>query len=83
MLSFRSLAFCFSIGCHFCLTLYLFFELLLLSYRSLALCFGVGRRLGLALYLFFKSLLLSYRNLEFCFNISCFCLTLFLLFDGG
>jgi hypothetical protein len=36
LLSFRTLAFCISIGCRFCLPLYLFFEPLLFSFRSFA-----------------------------------------------
>ena len=27
--------------------------------------------------------MLRFHSLEFCFTISCFCLTLFLVFDGG
>ena len=83
LLRLRSLALLFSVGCRFCLTLYLFFKSLLRSFCSLALSFGVGGRLCLALYLVSEPLLLRFHSLEFCFTISCFCLTLFLVFDGG
>ena len=55
----------------------------MLSFGGFAFCLSIGGRFRLALCLFSKPLLLSFGSLEFCFEVGCFCLTLFLFFDGG
>jgi len=42
LLSLRGLQSCFSIGCRLCLTLYLFFEPLLLTFSRFQLRLGIG-----------------------------------------
>src|SRR5262249_17340133 len=70
LLSFGCLKFCLSsIGCRFCLALYLFSKALLLGFCIFAFCLSIGCRFCLPLFLLPEPLLIGFLRLVACFGV--------------